>query len=276
MSSILLRNILLCLLLGLALVACAQEKQQRLYALPFVEVPAAKTTPLMTADLADPAWATAAVIPALGGTIKDRVPMKPFPTEVRLLWDAKYLYVRFICTDAEIYSPFEKHDDPLYLGDVVEMFLDARGDARQYIELQVSPRNKTFDQNFVLSAEPRADVGSRLPDEILQRDFWSNLQWDMAGLRTATSTITKNGVTTGWVADIAVPAEEALHRLGEKTFHPMTLRAHFMRYEWPKPAKDGDKRQLIGMSWSPIVDGCPHISPMAMGFVVLQDSPAGN
>jgi hypothetical protein len=123
---------------------------------------------------------------------------------VRLLWDQKFLYVRFICQDNEIYSPFTGRDRPHYQGDVVEVFLDPVGDSRQYVELQVSPRNQVFDQLMLLTGEPRSDENLRLLNEVIDRNWWTDLGWTLDGLSTATSVVQRDGKTSGWIADIAI------------------------------------------------------------------------
>jgi len=51
----------------------------------------------------------------------------------------------------------------------------------------------------------------------------------------------------------------------------MTLRAHLLRYRWTKPFSTAvdPERRLIAMSWAPVLHGCPHISPGAMGVLKL-------
>jgi len=52
----------------------------------------------------------------------------------------------------------------------------------------------------------------------------------------------------------------------------MTLRAHLLRYRWTKPFSTAvdPERRLIAMSWAPVLHGCPHISPGAMGVLKLE------
>lgn len=178
---------------------------------------------------------------------------------MRVLWDEDFLYFRFESEDQNILAPFDKpdRDQPLYQGDAVEIFLDVVGDGRQYFEFQVSPRNQVFDQNIVLTAAPRADENFKLLREVLQRDFWLDASWNCEGLKSATAK-----TKIGWVVDIALPAKPVLKRLGLEKFAPMTLRANLLRYDWQ------DKR-LAPLNWSPVLNGCPHISPGAMGFLKL-------
>jgi hypothetical protein len=50
------------------------------------------------------------------------------------------------------------------------------------------------------------------------------------------------------------------------------MRGNLMRYDHPvRPGKE--KRDMLFMNWSPVEPGCPHISPAAMGHIILD--PAG-
>lgn len=71
-----------------------------------------------------------------------------FETWARLAWDEKYLYVGIYCQDDDIWSTYTKRDDPIFNQEVVEFFIDANRNHRDYIELQVSPAGVIFDSFF--------------------------------------------------------------------------------------------------------------------------------
>lgn len=241
--------------------------------LPIWEIRRAPVAPLLTASLDDAAWKGAAKLDslslALGEGSKN---LAPLATQVLAQWDEKFLYVRFICTDSEIYSPFAKRDEPIYQGDCAEIFLDVVGDGRQVVELQLAPNGGVFDQQILLTAPVQSDENLVLAQPILERDFWTDLGWNMKGLQTATSK-----TATGWVADFALPADVVLRRRGLKTFGEMTIRANFLRYDWAPDNSDawglkdanGQKRRLNAHNWASVKHGSPHISPAAMGFLKL-------
>lgn len=238
--------------------------------LPALMVPHAAQPPRMDATPDDPAWQRAAEIPALTPSIVLGEPAAmPLPTRVLALWDQDFLYVRFVCEDKDVYTPFQERDAPHFQGDVAEIFLDPVGDGRHYFEIQLSPRGGIFDQYLTLTAEPRSDQYGKLIPEVTERDFWSNPGWNCAGLRTVTKVLQRDGHDTSWIAEFALPAAALLKRLGKKQFEPQTLRANFLRYDWqPRPGmKD---RELVALNWSTVVRGCPHISPARMGFVKLE------
>ena len=67
------------------------------------------------------------------------------PAQARLLWDEQNLYIGFEFADRDVWGTLEKHDDKLWTQEAAEVFLDPDGDGKTYVELQVSPRNVTFD-----------------------------------------------------------------------------------------------------------------------------------
>ncbi len=96
-------------------------------------------------------------------------------------------------------------------------------------------------------------------------------EYTMSGLKTAAEI-----TSTGYVTEFAFPASEILHRLGLSRYHAMRLRANLLRYEWPRvPGRQlstGDPtqgRRLMALNWAPVLYGCPHISPLAMGVLIL-------
>jgi hypothetical protein len=233
---------------------------------PSLAVPFAAAPPPLAATADAAGWSSAALVPSLGPSINPSRTVAPvlLPTEIRLLWDADTLYVRYDCTDAVVYTPFAKHDDPLYQGDACETFIDAVGDARQWFEVQVASNGATFDSNAVLTGEPRSDDNRKLTAETCNRELWSWTGYDLEGLRAAGAT--RAG---GWTATLAIPATAINRRLGSVAFTAgQTLHANLLRYDWSEPGADG-KRALTAMNWAPVIDGCPHISPKAMGTLLL-------
>jgi hypothetical protein len=236
---------------------------------PKLDVPRTETLPRMDATSDDPAWKDAALISSLQMSVgPDAKGKHPLPTKIKALWDEKYLYIRFECQDKEIYAPFPGgeagRDANHYQGDVVEIFLDPVGDAQQYIELQVSPKNGVYDALFLLTTKAESESDGVLKREIIERDSWTFPAWNLEGLRTASSHWA-NG--DGWTVDIALPAAPLLKRLGLKTWQVQTIRANFLRYD---SQLIGEKRELTAMNWSPVMWGRPHRSPQAMGYLHLR------
>jgi Carbohydrate family 9 binding domain-like len=109
----------------------------------------------------------------------------------RLTWDEQNLYAFITVTDSDVFSEYKNHDDPLWKADCVEMFIDADGNKRGYVELQVNPNNATFDSWF---AQGRAAKGD---------EAWNS---GMVTAVTMRGTADKSGDTDqGWDVEIAIP-----------------------------------------------------------------------
>ncbi|MEX2387461.1 MAG: carbohydrate-binding family 9-like protein [Phycisphaeraceae bacterium] len=230
---------------------------------PELAVHPTTVTPQMTAEPDDPAWGSATQIRSLRlSPGVQAAGLEAVRTRVLLLWDADFLYVRYICQDDHLYAPHDTtHDAPHHEGDVVEVFLDPVGDGRQWYEIQVNPTGGVMDKVAIITGEP-----SSRPDGVLDhqsfRQMWDFPEYDIAGLKTAT-----NHVDGQWVADVAIPAEVICRRLASETLEPMSMRANFIRYE-RQPRDDGDAT-LMCMNWSPVLWGHPHCSPERMGVLRL-------
>lgn len=70
-------------------------------------------------------------------------------TSVMAVMDHNYLYIGFDAEDSDIYAEQKNNDDPLYdTDDVVEIFIDPRGEGKIYYEIQVSAAGIKFDSKF--------------------------------------------------------------------------------------------------------------------------------
>jgi hypothetical protein len=129
--------------------------------------------------VASPEFQTAEGCPEPGGK-----------ASAKLTWDEDNLYVFVSVTDTDVVSEYTKHDDSLWKADDIEVFIDADGNRRGYVELQVNPNNATFDSWF---ASTRAQPGDPTWD--------SNMQ---TGVRVR-GTPAAGDSDQGWDAEIAIP-----------------------------------------------------------------------
>ena len=239
--------------------------------LPSITVPEAKLAPLLTAKPDDPAWKSGTPVvltQASIGTPTALLSSPPPKTEVRLLWDASDLYVRFTCAEvtAPYFPPATSPDAPhIYAGDAVEFFLDPVGDSRQWFEFQFNARNDRFAQITVCTAEPKWDASQRLLSDFIARDLWAYPMPNPEQVRSAAAWLPE---AKAWIVDIALPAATVLKRTGLKKFAPMQLRGNLIRYEWLEPSP-GAKRELLSLNWSPTPRYVPHRCPTAFGFIKL-------
>jgi hypothetical protein len=155
-----------------------------------VYVPRAMSPITVDGVAAEPSWAAAATSPEL-------VPAESGPDPVgkaiaKLTWDDQYLYAFVSITDSDVWTEYKNHDDPLWKQDCVELFIDADGNRRGYIELQVNPNNATFDSWF---ATTRAQPGD---------PSWESGMVTAVKLR-GTTTTAPGDTDQGWDVEIAIP-----------------------------------------------------------------------
>jgi hypothetical protein len=114
----------------------------------------------------------------------------PGAASARLLWDDKNLYVFVDVNDPDVASQWKKHDDPLWKEDTVELFIDADKNGKGYVELQVNPRNATFDAWYP-TVRPDSDV-----------------KWDskmVTAVKVEGTLDNRDDVDKGWHAELAIP-----------------------------------------------------------------------
>lgn len=110
------------------------------------EVPRAQGAIVVDGKLDEADWARAAVLgPLVSWDARSPVTR---PTTARLLWSPDALYLAFDAKDPDVFTPYKKHDDPIYESEAVEIFIDADGDQDVYVELQSAPNDVTFDAAF--------------------------------------------------------------------------------------------------------------------------------
>ncbi len=111
----------------------------------FARVPRAHGEIVVDGVLDEASWQTAAVLPLLPsmgtGTLTR-------PTTALLLWSPDALFLAFRAVDPDPFSPYTKDDEPLYDSEALEIFIDADGDADEYVELQAAPTDVHFDSSF--------------------------------------------------------------------------------------------------------------------------------
>ena len=96
--------------------------------------------------LDEPAWRRAEVIRLRRADGKADAQRK---TELRVLWDADFLYIGFVCEDRDVWTAHRGRDSAMWTEDVVEAFIDVNGDEKTYVELEINPTNDLFDAFFL-------------------------------------------------------------------------------------------------------------------------------
>lgn len=153
-----------------------------------VYLPRAQGPIIVDGVASEPAWSLAATSPELATAEGSSDPVGK--AIARLTWDDQFLYAFVSITDSDVVSEYKNHDEPLWKQDCVELFIDADGNRRGYVELQVNPNNATFDSWF---ATTRAQPG--------------DVSWD-SGMQTAVKlrgTAVPGDTDQGWDAELAIP-----------------------------------------------------------------------
>jgi hypothetical protein len=188
--------------------------------------------------LDEAAWKDA---PSTGDFVRTMDGMRPEQkSTAKVLWDDKFLYVAFENEDRDVWSTLNKPDDKLWTQEAVEMFIDADGDGKTYVELQTNPRGVVFD--------------SYLPKYRENNNDWqSNMK---VGVKVDGTVDVRTDVDKGWVAEVAIPLEAAKGKEAEMKNVPPKVgtewRVNFFRLDMPAG------RPQQGSAWSPPLVGDFH------------------
>ena len=120
--------------------------------LPQLTARKAETPPQIDGKLDGP-WATAAWTDHFVNTMNGADALPKARTKV--LFDDAHIYFGFEVEDDYLKSEFENDGDHLWKADCVEVMLDPGGDAKNYFELQVSPKGKVFSTRYDTPRKPQ-------------------------------------------------------------------------------------------------------------------------
>jgi len=170
-------------------------------------------------------------------------------TEAKLLWDNKFLYVSFNNTDSDIWSNLTKRDDKLWTQEADELMIDADGNGKTYVELQVAPNGNVFDtylpeyRKYEDSIDPKKKPYS-----------WNskmNVKVHVDGTLNK-----RDDQDKGWTVEMAIPLEDVRGMDKEAAKLPPTAgdtwRINMFRMDVPA----GKQQQASG--WSPPMVGDFH------------------
>ena len=197
--------------------------------------------------LDEPAWKAALST----GPFVDTMTGNPgaIATEAKLLWDNQNLYLAFENMDTDVWSSLTARDDKLWTQEAVEVMIDADGNGKSYIELQVAPNGTIFDtylptyRKYEDSIDPK-----RKPF-----DWNSKLK---AAVKVDGTLSKRDDQDKSWTVEMALPLADVngLDKPGVKV--PPAVgdmwRLNMYRMDAPK-----DKGQ-IAVAWSPPLVGDFH------------------
>ena len=111
---------------------------------PRYEVKRAASRIVVDGKLDDKAWAAASPVEFLFPW--DAQTGAKQKTTARILWDDDYLYVGYECEDADIVALRTERDDPTYLDDAVEFFVNPKpSQTAVYFGLEMNARGVLYD-----------------------------------------------------------------------------------------------------------------------------------
>ncbi len=191
-------------------------------------VAAPQQTPEIDGALGESAWDRP---PALLVESLDGEPYPGAPTEVWFAWDAEHLYVAGRLPDEDLWTTYERQDDPLYKQEAFEVFVAGDRSGTRYLEYQVSARGITFDARF--PAYRRGD------------EAWDS-RWSTATQIDGTLNDASDR-DRGWTVEVAIPWSE----LCAETTVPCTplagstLRVNVFRLDHP------GRKETVALALSP-------------------------
>ena len=199
-------------------------------------------------ELNEPVWSKAAVLEPFyrnDGSGRERE-----HTVVRLWYDAKALYLGWICTDTDIQATFTNRDSRFWEEEVVEFFV-APKDLTRYFELQWNPLGGVFDAAVKTELDENG-VSKRI------RGDWSFTAEGMQSTVKVKGTVNNSSDKDGfWQVEIRLPWAD----LGQPAPKPGEVwRANFHRFNRAK----GQPVELL--SWSPTLSPSFH-QPSRFGYL---------
>jgi hypothetical protein len=200
-------------LLCLSVPLCAQPP------VPRYEVKRATSPIVIDGKPDDQAWAAAGKIELIFPW--DAQTGAKQKTVSRLLWDDDYLYVSYECEDADIVAFHTEHDDPTYLDDAVEIFINPMpSQTSVYYGLEMNARGVLYD--YVMY-QPGGNLFK---------------QFDLRGVKLATfidGTLNMRGdKDKGWSLEVAIPWSN-FEALGKKPTPGTVWMANINRWDGVEP-----------------------------------------
>jgi hypothetical protein len=187
--------------------------------------------------------------------------------ETRFLWNEAGIYVAFRGWEKTPVMGAAAEGESLHEEDVFELFVDQRGDHRQFYEVQIDPAGRVFLKNHLLTAEPVLTSEGRLEQAFVQSELWRYVIPPPEGMQSASRL---NPETGEWTVEMFLPAALVNSRNNGAPLASVSWRIHLVRNEWDK-ARGLPDRELVSTSWAPVLEKHAHISPTRMGWLELRE-----
>jgi len=228
--------------LGFGIVALGQSQQP---GRPVYEVLRADQPIRIDGILDDAAWAKA---PLLGPVVNNRDGSpSALVTEVKVLYDDKFLYFASRFVDDNIWATITRRDDHLWTEEVVEVFLQADPRQTSYIELEVNPLGAMIDI-FLLDVRKPLHYESWNPEK---------MKWAVH----VEGTVDGKAGDKEWTCEIALPMEDIVPAPNIPPKPGDRWRLNMYRVE--------QKPDQAMLAWSPT--GSDFHQPAKFGEIVFTD-----
>jgi hypothetical protein len=204
--------------------------------------------PKLDGKLDEPAWQSAPTVGMFVDTMTGAA--SEVKTDAKMLWDEKNLYIGFENLDTDVWGTLDKRDDKLWGEEVVELMIDADGNRKSYIELQVSPKGTIFDA-YLPDYRKYEDT---LDPKRKPYDWNSKVK---VAVHVDGTLNKRDDQDKGWTVEIALPLADVngLDKPGVKV--PPALgdmwRVNMYRFDAPKG------KGQIAAGWSPPLAGDFHV-----------------
>lgn len=202
---------------------------------------------------------------------------KPFyDTNVKMLWDNKFLYIAARLYDEHIWATLKEDESVIFQDNDFEVFIDPNGDSHGYMELEINAFGTTWD---LFMDKPYRDGG------------YADSDWHFGGMKSAVKVYGKINRTTGkdscWTVEIALPLKTMIE-FSESKKIPVDgeqWRINFSRVQWKtkikdyeyhkEKAKNGKPLPEMNWVWSPQGNIAMH-QPETWGYLQFSDKIAGD
>jgi len=199
--------------------------------------------------LDEPAWKTAPYLGAFVDTMTGTPAAASVKTDAKMLWDDQNLYIAFENTDPDVWSTLTKRDDKLWTQEAVEVMIDADGNGKSYIELQVAPNNNVFD-TYLPEYRKYEDT---LDPKRKPYDWNSKVK---TAVKVDGTLNKRNDQDKGWTVEIALPLADANGLATPPIKTPPALgdtwKVNLFRLDAP------EGKAQIAVGWSPPMIGDFH------------------
>ncbi len=123
-------------------------------------------------------------------------------TEAKLLWDSQNLYVGFENVDTDVWAQLTDRDAKLWTQEAVELMIDADGNGKSYVEIQVAPNGTIFD-TYLPTYRKYED---RIDPKAKPYSWNSKLK---ASVRVDGTINQRDDQDKGWTVELALPLADA-------------------------------------------------------------------